>query len=51
LYYVGLPPEPKYYGADYMSTEVRTQILKMYDSEKIKVLQYERITIILYGQC
>ena len=37
LDYVGLYPEPKYYGADFMSADDRAQFLAWYEEQKDKM--------------
>jgi len=37
LDYVGPYPEPRFYGADFMSSEERAQLLKWYEEQKDKI--------------
>jgi hypothetical protein len=39
FYYVGSYPEPKYYGADYMSGDERAQFLKVHKGQKGKIFR------------
>ena len=52
LNYVGPYPEPKYYGADFMSGDERVQFLAWYEEEKEKKFsQLGRTVSLLHGRC